>query len=105
MIVAIVHDRVTDASTPDEADVLAQAEAVSDALKALGHEPVTIEFSLNLEAVAAELRRSRAELVFNLVEAVGARADSSTSLRHSLRASASPSPVPGRARCSRRPAS
>lgn len=73
MIIAIVHDRVTDASAPDEADVIAQAAAVSGALRALGHEPVTIEFSLNLEAVAAGLRRCRAELVFNLVEAVGGR--------------------------------
>ena len=71
MQVAIVHDTVSDADAPDARDVRVQADAVAAALELLGHSTCRIDCTLNLEAVAAELRRQRADMVFNLVESIG----------------------------------
>ena len=71
MQVAIVHDTVTDADTPDARDVIAQADAVALALEMQGHTSCRISCNLNLQAVEAELRRRRVDLVFNLVESIG----------------------------------
>jgi D-alanine-D-alanine ligase len=71
MQIAIVHDTVTAADAPDARDVIAQADAVSRALEMHGHSSCRISCSLNLSAVEAELRRRRADLVFNLVESLG----------------------------------
>jgi D-alanine-D-alanine ligase len=73
MKVVILHDRIGEDARTDERDALVQAEAVSRALVELGHEPGTAQFSLDLRVVADELRRSRPDLVFNLVESVESR--------------------------------
>ncbi|MDZ7597717.1 MAG: D-alanine--D-alanine ligase [Desulfobacterales bacterium] len=70
MHVAIVHDSVSDADAPDARDAIVQAEAVAQALTSLGHTVCRIACSLNLLAVAAELRSQQVELVFNLVESI-----------------------------------
>ncbi|MBN1105271.1 MAG: ATP-grasp domain-containing protein [Deltaproteobacteria bacterium] len=71
MRVAVIHDRIPEGrASPDHMDVLAQADAVSQALRELGHEPVTITVSLDLHALLGELARVRPSLVFNLVESV-----------------------------------
>ncbi len=44
--VAILHNAVTQASSPDERDVLDQVTAVSQALTVLGVENLAIPFSL-----------------------------------------------------------
>ncbi|MCU0556730.1 MAG: D-alanine--D-alanine ligase, partial [Desulfobacterales bacterium] len=70
MHVAIVHDVVGDTDAPDARDAIVQAEAVAQALTSLGHTVCRIACSLNLLAVAAELRNQQVELVFNLVESI-----------------------------------
>jgi len=71
MNLAILHDAVTDASSPDDLDVLEQADAVEAALAALGHRSTRIAVSLDLQRVEADLATLRPDLVFNLVESVG----------------------------------
>ena len=71
MRVAIVHDTVGDADAPDAQDVLAQADAVADALERLGHGVSRIACTLDLSTAVETLSRRRTELVFNLVESIG----------------------------------
>jgi D-alanine-D-alanine ligase len=71
MHLAIVHDTVSDADAPDARDVIAQADAVAQALVTLGHSSCRIPCTLNLSAVTEELRRRQVDLVFNLVESIG----------------------------------
>jgi D-alanine-D-alanine ligase len=71
MRVVILYDRIAEeGGNPDQRDVLAQAEAVGEALAELGHEPVTLTFSLDAKAFAESVNRVRPDLVFNLVESV-----------------------------------
>lgn len=70
MRVAVLYGAVPEGASRDEQDVLVQAEAVTAALRRLGHEPKAVVFSLNLEQVRAELEREAPDLVFNLVESV-----------------------------------
>lgn len=70
MNVAILHDHVSPDARPDERDALVQAECVAQALKAMGHEPSTLEFVPDLDRLAASLKRVRADAAFNLVESV-----------------------------------
>lgn len=71
MRVVILHDAIRGPARPDEQDTLAQAEHVSGALSALGHDVSGLECSLDLTAAAASLRASTPDVVFNLVESVG----------------------------------
>lgn len=73
MKVAILHDTVGDADAPDARDVIVQADAVARALERLGHSCCRIPCTLNLSAVAAELRRRHVDLAFNLVESLEGR--------------------------------
>jgi len=68
MRIAIVHNSVTSESSPDERDVLVQAETVFAALKDLGHEALTLPCTLDLSAVKRQLEEIKPDLVFNLVE-------------------------------------
>jgi D-alanine-D-alanine ligase len=68
--IAVVHDAVGEASRADERDVLLQAATVEAALAAQGHAPLRVAAGLDLEALAASLRRLRPDLVFNLVESL-----------------------------------
>jgi len=54
----------------DELDVLEEAATVSEALTELGHEPVEVTLSLNLQAASDRLRELRPDFVFNLVESL-----------------------------------
>ncbi len=67
-------DAVHEDAPPDEASVLTVVRSVDEALRALGHEP----FALPVDTGHAWLHTLRAEhcdLVFNLCEAVGGRAE------------------------------
>ncbi len=70
MRIAIVHNAVKDESSPDERDVLVQAQAVSDALKYLGHEPFSLACTLDLSAIKRQTDEIRPDAVFNLVESL-----------------------------------
>lgn len=73
MLVAILHNAVHDRSSADEKDVLAQVEAVSVALRALGHTVRVIACDLNLSALKQQLTEIRPDLAFNLVESLDGR--------------------------------
>ena len=68
--VAILHNAVTHASSPDERDVLDQVTAVSQALTVLGVENLAIPFSLAVSKTRSALKRAAPSSVFNLVESV-----------------------------------
>lgn len=70
MTVLILHDALGDASRPDEQDALVQAREVAAALESLGCAARIRAVDLNLAALAAELRSTRADVVFNLVESL-----------------------------------
>ncbi len=70
MRIAVVHNALQADSAPDERDVLAQADGVTDALRELGHKPVRLTCGLNLSRVQSELRAIGPQMVFNLVESL-----------------------------------
>jgi D-alanine-D-alanine ligase len=70
MRIAVVHNALQDESAPDEQDVLAQADMVTDALRELGHKPVRLTCGLNLSRVQSDLRSIGPQMVFNLVESL-----------------------------------
>lgn len=70
MRIAVVHNAVTDQSTPDERDVLEQADAVYAALNRLGHQPILLACTLDLAAVQNRLNEIQPDIVFNLVESL-----------------------------------
>ena len=72
MKVAVIHGEVAAGAGRDELDVLAQVDCVSRGLAALGHEPVSISASLNLDAVAGS-HGSEPAIVFNLVETLSGK--------------------------------
>ena len=69
MRIAVVHNAIASES-PDEQDVLAQSDAVSEALRHLGHKPVRLTCSLNLASTRSGLLAISPQLVFNLVESL-----------------------------------
>jgi D-alanine-D-alanine ligase len=70
MKIAILHDSVSATDAPDAQDVIAQADAVAQALKALGHKVFRLACTLNLAALQSTLRRGKIDAVFNLVESI-----------------------------------
>jgi D-alanine-D-alanine ligase len=71
MQVAVLHDFVPgEGATPDQKDVLVQADSVSAALRDLGHEPFSLSTTLDLSALRDRLKELDPDLVFNLVESV-----------------------------------
>ena len=70
MKIAILHDTVSATDAPDARDVMVQADAVAQALKALGHRVFRMACTLNLAALEATLRRGKIDGVFNLVESI-----------------------------------
>lgn len=70
MRIAVVHNALQADSAPDERDVLAQADGVTDALRELGHKPVRLTCGLNLSRIQSELRAIEPQMVFNLVESL-----------------------------------
>ncbi len=70
MRVVVVHDEILPDAPPDQQDSLVQVEAVSAALRDLGHDVQSRTFGLDLADVAERLRRVEPDLIFNLVESV-----------------------------------
>ena len=70
MKIVILRDVVADGAREDELDVLVEASAVSSALSALGHDPHSVGFSLDLLAVMETIRKINPGFIFNLVESV-----------------------------------
>ncbi len=73
MKVVVLHSEVPDGAPPDEADVLVQAQAVSEGLSRLGHETEVLTFSFDAKSVMAALQGNKPDVVFNLVESMGGR--------------------------------
>jgi D-alanine-D-alanine ligase len=71
MKVALLHDRLTADSGPDDLDVLAQLDAVEASLARAGHQTVRIACTLDLEALKGQLAGEMPRLAFNLVESLG----------------------------------
>ncbi|MBI4579127.1 MAG: D-alanine--D-alanine ligase [Planctomycetes bacterium] len=70
MKIAILHDELSPDARPDELDTLVQANAVTHALRELGHRAVRVGCTLNLKRTAETLRELRPDCVFNLVESI-----------------------------------
>ncbi|MCJ7627180.1 MAG: hypothetical protein MUO50_02215 [Longimicrobiales bacterium] len=77
MKIAILFDDVISRrnATPDERGVLDSLEAVEAGLQAHGHEAVRVPAGFNLAKWSTLLRRTEADLVFNLCEGLGGRSD------------------------------
>jgi D-alanine-D-alanine ligase len=73
MKIAVIHQKVAAGAGRDEQDVLTQVDFVSRGLVALGHEPVAVPASLNLEAVAQTLTEMQPAIAFNLVESLAGK--------------------------------
>jgi D-alanine-D-alanine ligase len=73
MKVAVIHGAVAEDAGRDEKDVLVQVDAVSEGLAALGHEPVAVPVSLNLEETARTLTALQPLIAFNLVESLSGK--------------------------------
>jgi D-alanine-D-alanine ligase len=73
MKVAVIHGEVAEGAGQDEKDVLVQVDAVSKGLSALGHEPVAVPVSLNLEEAARTLTALHPAIAFNLVESLSGK--------------------------------
>lgn len=70
MKTVILYDRVTENASPDQRDVLVQAEAIADILSDLGYEPIEVSVSLDFKALIDTLTSIRPGFVFNLVESI-----------------------------------
>jgi D-alanine-D-alanine ligase len=70
MRIAVVHNVLQADSAADELDVLAQADAATEAPRELGHKPLRMNCRLNLSRVRSELRSVEPQMVFNLVESL-----------------------------------
>ncbi|MBX3361869.1 MAG: hypothetical protein KF912_05530 [Phycisphaeraceae bacterium] len=73
MNVLILHDDVPADAAPDALDLLAQVDAVRAALVQTGHVASVIACSLDLASLERNLLSERPDVVFNLVETLGAR--------------------------------
>jgi D-alanine-D-alanine ligase len=73
MKIAVIHQDVAAGAGRDEQDVLTQVDFVSRGLIALGHEPVAVPASLNLEAVAKKIADIKPAMAFNLVETLAGK--------------------------------
>jgi len=71
MHVVILHNAVSPDDSVADRDVLIQVEAVSAALRELGHRSSTIQCTLDLAAARARLAEVTPDVVFNLVESLG----------------------------------
>lgn len=70
MRVAILHNAVSEEPTPDEADVMAQVEAVSNALKDLGHTFMILPCDLDIKHLKKRLDQFSPDVAFNLTESL-----------------------------------
>jgi D-alanine-D-alanine ligase len=70
MRIAVIHNAVINKDSPDERDVLIQADSIGQALISLGHKVQTIACGLDLNDLLSRIRKMDAEIVFNLVESL-----------------------------------
>jgi D-alanine-D-alanine ligase len=70
MRVAILHNDIPPNASAAERDVLVQVDAVSQALRRLGHATLRVPVTLDLSALRSQLLQSRPHVVFNLVESL-----------------------------------
>jgi len=70
MHIAIVHNAVSEADGPDARDVLYQVEIVRQAMDKLGHRNTSLPCTLDLAAIARQLKAGQFDLVVNLVESL-----------------------------------
>jgi len=68
--VVILHEAMPANARTDELDALVQVEEVTRALESLGWAVSTLSTDLNFDKTLSELRRRRADCVFNLVESL-----------------------------------
>ncbi len=68
MRILIVSDKLSKKPSKDELDTALEVKQVRKALKALGHEVLHLDFSLNLERMRKRILASKPDLMFNLVE-------------------------------------
>ena len=73
MKIAVLYGEVAEDANRDEKDVLVQVDFVSQGLATLGHEPVAVPVSLNLEEAARTLAALRPVIAFNLVESLSGK--------------------------------
>jgi D-alanine-D-alanine ligase len=71
MKVVILHSEISSCASADEQDVLNQVEAVSSALRTMGHSSIALPFRLDLPSMSERLRSESCDIVFNLVETAG----------------------------------
>jgi len=71
--IIILHTDVAPDAGEDELDTLRQAQAIAEAIISLGHEPVLLPFTMDLNATISKLRFFNPRVVFNLVETVGGK--------------------------------
>ncbi len=71
MTILLLYNQPPPDAAPDDLDVLVQRDAVADALRQLGHDPVPLGCTLNLEDARRQLTAARPAIVFNLVESLG----------------------------------
>ena len=83
MRIVILHQAVTEEDTVEDKDVLVQVEAVSRALRQLGHRAFALPCTLNLGSMLNRVRAMRPDLIFNLVESMNG-ADSLIYLTHAV---------------------
>ncbi len=70
MLVAILHTALGEDASLEDQDVLVQVEAVSAALRQLGHDCIAFACGLDLAATRDRLRELRPDAAFNLVESI-----------------------------------
>ena len=68
--VLILHNKISEKPTPDELDVLEQANLVSKSLKELKYKVSFLEFDMNLEKVIIKIKKVNPDIIFNLVESI-----------------------------------
>jgi D-alanine-D-alanine ligase len=67
---AVLHGEIPEKAGKDEQDVLVQTEAVSRALRQLGHTPVTLPVSMDFKKAVDALAEIHPDFVFNLAESI-----------------------------------
>ena len=71
MHVAILYNEPRAGTEAADQDVIVQRDCIFEALKSLGHKPMTLGCTLNLASLRRHLRSMEVDCVFNLVESLG----------------------------------
>lgn len=74
-MIVILHSAITNDAQPDDLETLQQVAAIKAALTNLGLKVATVPFTLDFSKLTDQLQSYRPELIFNLVESIGARSD------------------------------